>query len=185
MTAHDRWLGWLVVVVASACGARTELNSLLAAPDEAGPDGDDSCVSSDSHLALPSNAPWTDTGVDVLAGSRLIISVSGMVRYGPNASQTTDANGGNYDGTKFFADSVLPNAVTVSVIGKVGGTTMVGSGTPLPEGIEGDGAGFVGTSYDQVVSESGRLFLGFNDQTGYFGDNSGSFDVSIVATPCE
>jgi hypothetical protein len=75
---------------------------------------------------------------------------------------------------------VLPTAVVVSLIGKVGGTTAVDTGAPLLEGAPDDGPGFVGASYDEIVVESGRLFLGFNDQKQAFGDNSGAFTVTIT-----
>jgi hypothetical protein len=103
-----------------------------------------------------------------------------MVRYGGNPLQVTDANGGTYYGKKFFTTAVLPSAVVVSLIGKLGGTTDVDTGTPLPEGTPNGGPGFVGTSYDMIVAESGRLFLGFNDQRQAFADNSGAFTVTIT-----
>ena len=65
-------------------------------------------------------------------------------------------------------------------IGKVGGTTAIDTGTPLTEGTANDGPGFVGTWYDEIVPESGRLFLGFNDQEHAFGDNTGAFTVVIT-----
>ena len=97
------------------------------------------------------------------------------------SAQVTGANGGNFDGTEFFPTSVLPSAITVSLIGKIGGTTAVGTGTPLPEGAPQDGAGFVGANYDAVVPTAGRLFLGFNDQVQDFGD-SGAFTVTVTIT---
>jgi hypothetical protein len=42
------------------------------------------------------------------------------------------------------------------------------------------GPGFVGASYDEIVIESGRLFLGLNDQKQTFDDNSGAFTVTIT-----
>lgn len=71
----------------------------------------------------------------------------------------------------------------VSLIGKTGGTTAVGSGTPVPQGTPGDGAGFVGASYDEFISTGGELFLGFNDQVGGFSDNSGGFSVTLDVLP--
>ncbi len=134
-------------------------------------------------FSISSTTPWTDTGLDVLAGTELLITATGMVQYGPFAQQITDANGGDYTGTKFFSDAVLSNTVVVSLIGKIGGTTTIGTGAPIPEGVPGNGIGFVGTSYDQVMPTSGRLFLGFNDRIGYFGDNSGSFAVTVTVVP--
>src|SRR5512147_299453 len=80
-------------------------------------------------FSIPSTTAWTDTGLDVLAGTELQITATGMVQYGPLAEQVTDANGGDYTGTKFYSDCVLSNTVVVSLIGKIGGTTTIDTGT--------------------------------------------------------
>lgn len=129
---------------------------------------------------MPSTAPWFDTGIDLTAGERLQITATGTVVYGVNPEQVTDADGGHYSGTKFFTSAVLPTTVVVSLTGKVGGTTAIDTGTLLPEGTPDSGPGFVGTSYDEYVPETGRLFLGFNDRVNAFGDNSGAFTVTIT-----
>jgi hypothetical protein len=56
----------------------------------------------------------------------------------------------------------------------------VSIGTLLPGGVPGNGSGFVSSSYNQVISDSGGLFLGFNDETGLFSDNGGSFSVAVT-----
>jgi hypothetical protein len=132
-------------------------------------------------LQVPDTQPWTDTGIDVSAGSLLGITASGVVRYGYDSVSVTDANGVNSDGVKFFSTAILPKTIVVSLIGKIGGTTAVGTGTLLPEGVPGNGPGFVGTSYSEQAPESGRLFLGFNDQ--YYPDNSGAFSVTVTIVP--
>lgn len=133
-------------------------------------------------LNIPASSPWYDTGINVLAGWQLSITATGLVSY--NAFQIggpklADANGGDTSGENFFPDAVLPNAEIHSLIGKIGGTTSVGTGTPVPEGLAGYGAGFVGTSYSKPISTSGRLFLGYNDDVPYFYDNAGSFAVTV------
>jgi hypothetical protein len=133
-------------------------------------------------MNVPITVPWTDTGINIAAGSQLDITASGIVAYGWSPGQMTDANGGD-SGQQFFQTAVLPNTIIVSLIGKIGGTTDIGTGTPVPEGTPGDGPGFVGISYSEVTSTSGELFLGFNDQVGAFWDNSGSFSVTIDVVP--
>ncbi len=160
---------WLALLVCG-CGARSTLDAPTA----------DRCAGETASLEVPSATPWFDTGVDVIAGQRLRITATGMVRYGENAQQVTDADGGHYTGKKLFATAVLPTTVVCSLIGKVGGTTAIDTGAPLPEGTPSGGPGFVGVSYDEIVLESGRLFLGFNDQKQTFGDNSGAFTVTIT-----
>jgi hypothetical protein len=158
------------VLLVGGCGARSSLDAPL----------DGGCVSEMPSMQVPITTPWFDTGIDVTAGQHLQITATGIVRYGDKPKQVTDANGGTFTGKKFFTTAVLPTTIVCSLIGKVGGTTTLGTGTPLPEGTSDDGPGFVGTSYDEIVPESGRLFLGFNDQVQAFGDNTGSFTVTIT-----
>ncbi len=137
-------------------------------------------------------APWRDTGIDVVAGQTIQMTTDPSQRVqfgfgGPFGIRTITADGigdegvgPGADGTQLGGTSfVLPGTVIWSLIGKIGGTTAVGSGTALPEGRPGKGAGFVGSSYSQPIQTSGRLFLGFNDEVGGFFDNAGSFAVMI------
>ena len=157
-------------LLACGCGARSELDVPR----------DEGCVGETTSIQMPSTAPWFDTGIDVTAGQHLHITATGAVRYGGKEKQVTDPNGGHYTGKKLFMAAVLPTTVVVSLIGKVGGTTAVDTGALLPEGTPKSGPGFVGASYDEIVLESGRLFLGFNDRKQAFGDNSGAFTVTIT-----
>ncbi len=131
-------------------------------------------------LSIPDGQPWTDTGINVAAGSELEVSASGTVTFGFSQGQSTGPNGLSQ---QFLPNTVVPSALLVSLIGKTGGTTAVGNGTPVPEGTPGDGAGFVGASYDKIISTGGELFLGFNDQVGGFSDNNGSFSVTVTVVP--
>jgi hypothetical protein len=162
-----------LALLVCGCGARTSLDV---------PRDEERCVGETTTLQVqvPSTAAWFDTGIDVTAGQYLHITATGTVHYGGSSKQVTDADGGHHTGKKFFSKAVLPTTVVCSLIGKIGGTTAVDTGTPLPEGTPNDGPGFVGTSYDEIVPESGRLFLGFNDQKQAFGDNNGEFTVTIT-----
>ena len=151
----------LALLVLGGCGARTELDVGRAAAD--------ACSAREITLQVPATTAWTDTGIDVIEGEALTIDASGTVRYGGMSAQVTDANGGNFDGQKFFSTSVFPNAPVVSLIGRVGDTA-------LPNG------GFVGTHDAIAAPASGRLFLGFNDQKQAFADNSGAFTVTVRLT---
>jgi hypothetical protein len=134
-------------------------------------------------LSIPAVSPWTDTGINLFAGQEILITASGSVIAGSAPGSDVDPNGvgPTHDGTRVVNDTVLPQTVSLTLIGKVGGTTAIGDGTPLPEGLSGKGVGFIGSSYDRIVPISGRLFLGFNDDV--FGDNSGSFSVSLSVVP--
>ena len=134
------------------------------------------------ELEVPVASPWYDTGIDISAGQRLTVFAAGCVWYGANLPQNTDANGvgGKTDGTMPAGpDGVAPGAIRNSLIGKIGGTTNIGTGKLVPEGLANHGAGFVGAAYSQVLSNSGRLFLGYNDYTNKFYDNSGVFFVDV------
>ncbi len=134
------------------------------------------------QLQVPVTSPWYDTGIDISAGQRLTVLAAGCVRYSTNFAKNADANGvgGQTDGTMPAGPStVVPGAIVYSLIGKIGGTTNIGTGTLVPEGIANQGAGFVGAAYSQVLSNSGRLFLGYNDYTNKFYDNSGVFFVDV------
>ena len=137
------------------------------------------------NISVPANTPWTDTGIFVNSGTTLDIQASGTVVYGALPQQVTGPGGTNYDGQQFFSGAVLPTTTIVSLIGKIGGTTTIGTGTPVPGGLPGNGPGYVGSSYSELIGTGGELFLGFNDQTTSFGDDSGSFAVTVttVAIP--
>lgn len=169
------------VFVLTQCGARSELGSGTSGFDASAHPRptSDACVPRALTLEVPSDAPWTSTGLVVAAGERLVVRAKGTVRYGGDAPQIGDVNGSSY-GLKFYPAAVLPNARIASLIGKVSGTTAVDTGSPVPEGAPGEGTGFVGASYDEIMTQSGMLFLGYNDQRDWFYDNVGSFSVTIT-----
>lgn len=133
-------------------------------------------------IEVAGNSPWTDTQIDVTAGQRLTITAKGSVRYGGLADKYTDANGiGPRNPGTVLGDTtiVFPKTVILSLVGKIGGTTALDSGTRLPAGVGSKGEGFVGTDYSQIVPSSGRLYLGYNDGRDEFGNNSGSFTAIV------
>lgn len=171
---HKGAVALLLSLLASSCGARTD----LGVPDTT----DEACTLEPltTTLTIPSTSAWFDTGIDVTAGQFLQIKATGKVHYGTKPEQVTDANGGHYSGKKFFETAVFPGTIVCSLIGKVGGSTELDTGAALPEGKPKSGPGFVGTFYEELVPQSGRLFLGFNDQKHTFGDNDGLFTVTIT-----
>jgi hypothetical protein len=134
---------------------------------------------------VPGTTPWFDTGIDITAGWQLRVGATGLVTYntGLPGTAVADANGGDWLGGNFFSTAVYSNAEIHSLIGKIGGTTDLNTGNPVPSGLLGQGAGFVGKSYTNLILNSGRLFLGYNDEPPYFFDNAGSFAVNITVVP--
>jgi hypothetical protein len=141
------------------------------------------------------DAFWQDSGIDIIAGQTLNVTASGTVFFQISINGSTrgyaNPNGaGLYgDGTDWYGDgpqldtlAIFPSTITHSLIGKVGGTMNFGTGIPVPEGVLGKGAGFVGSSYSQQIPTTGRLFFAFNDETNNFWDNSLYFTVTFTVT---
>ena len=152
-------------------------------------------VRGDTLLVDSATEAWQDSGVDVIAGQTLLITASGNVFHQadwsiPRGYSNPDGVGLYGDGTNWFGDgpqvdplTIFPSTIALSLIGKIGGTTNFGTGTPVPEGVLGKGAGFVGSSYSEQIPTSGRLFFAYNDELGEFWDNSGSFSVTVTVVP--
>ncbi len=108
---------------------------------------------------VPGNPAWTDTGLDVANGDAIGIRASGTVCY----CGTTCCSGPDGSGEAAPGGWALPGASKGSLIAKVG------DGTPF----------FVGSTYVNTVSSSGRLYLGTNDCGGCYGDNGGAYQAHI------
>ena len=123
-----------------------------------------------TDITVFGNQLWQDTGIDLISGQIISITATGSIHF---KNGYTDAlpDGWPEGTTPYFSvDSLLPSAHVLSLIGKV-------DDTALTEGITGYGSGFVGSSYEQIIPTSGRLWLAFNDS--YSSDNSGSFTANV------
>jgi hypothetical protein len=120
---------------------------------------------------------WIDTGLTINAGDTLQIEAVGSIQFDA-AGRMADPDG-NPDGDP-FASSLVPTLAAHTLVGRIGAS---GSLT--------DESGFlIGSSFNQVVSASGKLFLGFNDgyvkedrsglDSGAQGDNSGAYTVNAT-----
>ncbi|MGB5925584.1 MAG: hypothetical protein WBH01_05760 [Dehalococcoidia bacterium] len=131
-------------------------------------------------LTVSSKTAWQDTGIDVQAGDTVQIAATGYIQF-DSAGHMADPDG-QPDGDLGTGSmsSLVPGAPQHTLVGRIGSS---GSLTDL--------SGFlVGSDYSETASESGRLFLGFNDgfvkpdrtglDSGGVGDNSGSFIVQIT-----
>ena len=107
-------------------------------------------------LAVPANAEWTDTGIDVLPGDRLGV-VAGGQWSNVASGQTVGTNGygSPYSGTQ------LADAPLAALIQRIGTSIMRISREPVP------------------VTVRGRLYLGMNDVPGTYGDNRGQLSARI------
>src|SRR5208337_1127558 len=116
-------------------------------------------------LTVPSNGPWTDTGVDLNVGDTVSVDASGNVRFsaeipsvGPSGDQPTCLVNPNPR-----VPYVAPELPCHSLIGRIG---LSG---PIFE---------VGSSGRFRAAIAGRLYLGVNDN--FFPDNSGNWTVQIA-----
>ena len=111
--------------------------------------------------------PWTDTGIDLTAGSSVAITAEGLITIA-----VSDWPGKTPDGDQDFIPSrddpqhtyPAPDAHGVSLIGRIG------DGTPFE----------VGSSKTFSVPTSGRLYLGLNDRMDAFWDNGGSWTAHVT-----
>lgn len=115
-----------------------------------------------SDISVPANAGWFDSGVVISADDVLSISATGSAS--PNG--VDNFNGPDGDGGDCATCIALVPNSRYALVGRIGA-----AGTPF----------LIGSSFSATVSESGSLFLGFNDD--YFGDNAGSFLVSGSVVP--
>jgi len=106
------------------------------------------------------NVAWTDTGITVNAGDKVMFQASGQINYGQGPGMTAPPDGGG-DHRSNYPE---PGAPVGALIGKVGN-----NGKPFGIGSQRQALG---------MPASGRLFLGVNDNER--GDNSGAFTVVVA-----
>jgi hypothetical protein len=129
------------------------------------------------HVQVAASQPWTDTGIDVAVGTRVSIEAYGTIKIAgsdPGKSPSAKTIGQpNSDATQCTAADdatrswVAPGLYCWTMVGKIST-----GGTPF----EVDNGLIVNPP------QSGRLYLGVNDETGEFGDNSGSWTAEVWAT---
>jgi hypothetical protein len=103
---------------------------------------------------------WTDTGITVNAGDRVVFNASGQIAFGASAGQTADPNGNAAVRRATYPDPTVPAG---ALIGKIGNSA------PFAIGMQTQPLG---------MPASGRLMLGVNDNE--LGDNSGFYTVTIT-----
>jgi len=120
----------------------------------------------DVLAAVPS---FQDTGVDIATGDVVIITASGTAYWVTASWSAVGPNGENIPADAGF---LQPGVNKWSLVGRV-------ESTPVPNPVDEDG--FVGDALTFVSPVTGDLLLAFNDDG--FGDNSGSFNVTISIIP--
>jgi small nuclear ribonucleoprotein (snRNP)-like protein len=101
---------------------------------------------------------WTDTGLTVRSGQQVRFNTSGQVQLSVTATDVAQPAGGNRQASA----GPLPGAPAGALIGRIG-----------PNGR----AFAVGNLTEVIMPESGRLYLGVNDDE--LSDNTGAFEVVL------
>ena len=111
------------------------------------------------QVRVDARQAWTDTGITVNAGDRVVFNASGQISFGQGADQTADPNGNPAERRANYPDPTVPVG---ALIGKVGNSA------PFAIGMQTQPLG---------MPASGRLMLGSNDNE--LGDNSGFYTVTV------
>ena len=112
------------------------------------------------QVRVDANKAWTDTGITVNAGDRVVFNASGQIAFGRGAGQTSDPNGNSAERRANYPDPSVPVG---ALLGKVGNSA------PFAIGMQTQPLG---------MPASGRLMLGINDNE--LGDNSGFYTVTVA-----
>src|SRR5262245_4263971 len=161
----------LVLCLASAaffgpvgCSPNTPVAPIVASDEQISPNA----------LVIPANAPWVDTGINVVAGEPLTITAKGRVAIAKLKKPKGDAQREvGPKGTFFYGNTLTEEEFPLPA---------AGSG-PAPcfclVGRIGHGPVFyVGSERSWVAGQSGRLWLGINDFDA--SGNAGAFYAEVT-----
>ena len=113
-----------------------------------------------TQVRVDATQAWTDTGITVNAGDRVVFNASGQISYGRSAGQTADPNGNPAEKRATYPDPTVPVG---ALLGKIGNSA------PFAIGMQ---------TQALTMPASGRLMLGVNDNE--LGDNSGFYTVTVT-----
>ena len=114
----------------------------------------------DATIRVQATQEWTDTGLVVNEGDRIVFEASGQIQYASGADQTSTPDGNPGETRARKPQSTLPVG---ALIGRIGNRAAFGIGTQ---------------TQPLVMTSSGRLMLGVNDSDR--GDNAGYFTVNVT-----
>ncbi|HYN15876.1 MAG TPA: DUF4197 family protein [Terriglobales bacterium] len=155
------------------------LRSLQFAPTTAAPAGPPASVSQLSaapaktrklayELDVPGASQWTDTGIELVPGDRVVITAAGSIQN----------SAGQAAGPEGFARGWRDLLRALPVNGAGGGALIGRTGDPaaaVPF--------LVGASKELTVTSPGHLFLGINQPAGE--QSGGSFHMNVKLVPAE
>ncbi len=114
-----------------------------------------------ANVKVPTNQPWTDSGIDVMQGDQLRFDAPGETAYATSGDNRTTAAGRNDVKSPKY---LMPSVGVGALIGKVGT-----NGTPF----------LIGANRAPItMPATGRLWFGVNDE--FWGDNAGDYQVTVM-----
>ncbi len=119
----------------------------------------DTVGTSGRSVVVSAAQPWTDTGIDVRSGDRLLMDASGSAKLSPDANDMAAPNGSTIN--RLASGAPMKDRPAGALIGRIGNGP----------------AFFVGSQGTIDARANGRLYLAVNDD--YFNDNSGEYRVTI------
>lgn len=135
------------------------MNQLPGAVGTTGTTGSGGLFGQGGTMTVPANRQWTQTGIYVHQGERLVFRASGRIRWNPQASSVVGPEGGS----GLSPNYPVPTAGAGALIGRVGNSRPF----------------LIPTNGEAVTMPAeGELTLGINDDL--VSDNSGSYQVQIA-----
>jgi RHS repeat-associated protein len=121
-----------------------------------------------TNLTLNASTEWLNTGITISSGQELIVAATGFVKpWGHWPNPGIPPNGDPTWPTPPGSGVYIPNAPFCMLIGRLNASV------PFPIGAYRNLSNLGAQGY------SGTLYLAINDVAGGFGDNSGSFSVTL------
>lgn len=144
-----------IVLTSAACTER--VSTTPSGPGQNTTPVGPSANSCQRTVSVSSQEAWQDSGCDVISGDRISISASGTIRFDSSGASASPVGSGRagFATTSTAGCNFLLCWTSIpqhSLVGRVGSNSLLDSTTGF----------FVGTSYAEVSSRSGRLYLGFN-----------------------
>jgi hypothetical protein len=138
----------------------TAPTGVAGTPGAAGTAGTVGTAVQGTTVRVDARQAWSDTGLTVNQGDRVVFRASGEIQFGTSAGQTATPGGNPAWRRAVYPDPTVPVG---TLIGKVGNSA------PFAIGMQ---------SQPLVMPASGRLMLGVNDNE--LGDNSGFYSVVVT-----
>ena len=138
--------------------------------------------SSDFNVYANQGPPGLDAGINVVPDTHITITAHQLASYGPEGQPgcvgypLTDPDGRRFLPHKQCPPKIDPNGILpYAPIGELIGEIVSANGT------SSTGWFAIGKTFSQTFYISGRLFLLYNDSHNQYGNNSGSYDLTLTS----